>query len=170
MFALSLIKGNQRRFAEQSVAEQPEPTEMEIADAEAAVGKHRPSSDGFAFMRKPWFPAAMFGVALAIYVGLPAIIAALLFRGGLILLLSGVTFVRRDGARASRLRVFWRGLVAWSPMLVVPFVFGFLMRPAGGLAAGAVAAFLIGSLTLISLALPKRGLADRLAGTWPVPR
>jgi hypothetical protein len=170
VFALSLIKGDQRQFAEQSVAEQPEPTEQEIADAEATIGKYRPSTDGLAFMKKPWFPAAMFGATLAIYVGVPAIIAALLFRGGLILLVSGVTFVRRDGAQASRLRVFWRALVAWSPMLAAPFVFGFLMRPVGGLAAGAVAACLVVSLAIISVALPYRGLADRLAGTWPVPR
>jgi hypothetical protein len=38
--------------------------------------------------------------------------------------------------------------------------------------AGAAAFFLLitGSLTVISLALPERGLQDRLAGTWPVPR
>jgi hypothetical protein len=170
LFALSLIKGDQRRFAEQSVAEQPEPTEKEIADAEAAVGKHRPSADGLAFMKKPWFPLAMFGATLVIYVGIPAIIAALLFRGGLILLVSGVTFVRRDGAPTSRLRMFWRALVAWSPLLAAPFVFGFLMRPVGGLAVGTVAACLVVSLAMISVALPYRGLADRLAGTWPVPR
>jgi hypothetical protein len=26
------------------------------------------------------------------------------------------------------------------------------------------------ALAILSLALPKRGLQDRLAGTWPVPR
>ena len=170
LFALTLIKGDHRRFAEQSVAEHPAPTEKEIAEAEAAVGKHRPPTDGLAFLKQPWFPLAAFGATLAFYVGIPAVIAALLFRSGLILFVSGVTFVRRDGARASRLRVFWRGLVAWSPMLAAPFAVGFLMQPLGGFAAGAVAAFLVGSLTLLSLALPKRGLADRLAGTWPVPR
>ena len=34
---LSLIKGDDRRFAEQSVAEHPAPTEEEIADADAAL-------------------------------------------------------------------------------------------------------------------------------------
>jgi hypothetical protein len=28
----------------------------------------------------------------------------------------------------------------------------------------------IGALAAVSMALPERGLADRLAGTWPVPR
>ena len=35
---------------------------------------------------------------LGMYVCLPALIAALLFRGGLILRMAGMTFVRRDGA------------------------------------------------------------------------
>ena len=74
-----------------------------------------------AFMKQPWFAPTVFAATSGIYVGVPALIAALLFRGGLILLVSGVTFVRRDGARASRLRVFWRGLVAWSPFVAVPF-------------------------------------------------
>jgi hypothetical protein len=28
----------------------------------------------------------------------------------------------------------------------------------------------LGGLVAVSLTLPNRGLADRLAGTWPVPR
>ena len=56
---------------------------------------------------------------LAVYVCLPALIAALLFRGGLVLRMAGIAFVRRDGKRASRLRVFWRALVAWSPLWLV---------------------------------------------------
>ena len=64
-------------------------------------------------------------VMLAIYVCMPALIAALLFRGGLVLRMAGMTFVRRDGKRASRLRVFWRALVAWSPLWLA--LFGFIL-------------------------------------------
>jgi hypothetical protein len=28
----------------------------------------------------------------------------------------------------------------------------------------------IGALAILSIALPQRGLQDRIAGTWPVPR
>jgi len=122
------------------------------------------------FIKQPWFAPMVFAVTLGLYVGVPALVAALLFRGGLVLLASGVTFVRRDGAPASRLRVFWRGLVAWSPLLAAPFVFGFLKLAAGGVVAGTIAAVLVCALTVISLSLPTRGLPDRLAGTWPVPR
>ena len=100
---------------------------------------------------------------------LPALIAALLFRGGVVLLIAGVTYVRRDGLPASRLRLFWRSLVAWG--LAVPVVGLSLAgmakhltwQPWLGLA-------LLGVLALVSVGLRERGLQDRLAGTWPVPR
>ena len=169
VYVMAMIQGKNRQFAEQSLAEPPA-TEKEIAEAEAALGKHRPTVNGLGFVKQPWFVPAMFAMMLVIYVGVPALLAALLFRGGLVLLVSGVTFVRRDGARASRLRVFWRGLVAWSPFLIAPFLFGFMKLAVSGLVAGVAGALFVCLLAIISLTLPARGLPDRLAGTWPVPR
>lgn len=168
--ALALIKGEARRFAEQSVAENPAPAENEIADAAAALKDRLPPADGMKFMKLPWFPLVMVTVTLAVYVAAPALIAALAFRGGLVLLITGVTFVRRDGGWASRLRVFWRAMVAWSPLLLGLVLVILLRKPAGDLNAALLASLPICGLALISLLLPKRGLADRLAGTWPVPR
>jgi hypothetical protein len=170
MLALSVITGDRRRFAERSVAEHPSPTSEEVAAADAAIKPLPLKSSGFGVMNKPWFPLMAGGATLAIYVAIPALIAALLFRGGLILLATGVTFVRRDGARASRLRVFGRSLIAWSPLLVALFVFGLLAVPLSKLAAAVLAALFICIPAVISIVLPNRGLADRLAGTWPVPR
>jgi len=152
------------------VAENPTPTEKEIAEADAALKWHRPSIKGANFMKQPWFPLMVAAASLVIYVGIPALIAALLFRGGLVLLVTGVTFVRRDGLRASRLRVFWRALVAWSPV-VLGAVLAVTLKPVFGIFGGALAAMMLtGGLAILSIALPKRGLADLLAGTWPVPR
>ncbi len=170
LFALSIINGEHRRFAEQSVKEFPSPTEQEVAEAEAAITKFCPKTDAIAQMKQPWMAPMVFGSTLAMYVGLPALLAALLFRGGLILLASGVTFVRRDGVQASRLRSFWRGLVAWSPLAAAPVIFGLLKVALDGLAAGTIAGLIVCVLATVSLALPDRGLPDRLAGTWPVPR
>jgi hypothetical protein len=152
---MSSIKGASRKFAEQSVAEHPAPTEAEIKEAEAAVGKH--------------VPVVVMAVTLLVYVGLPAVVAALLFRSGLVLLIAGVTYVRKDGLRASRLRLLWRAMVTWSPV-----------APVFGVATAALqthwvwapwlALALLGLLAAVSLALPTRGLQDRLAGTWPIPR
>lgn len=170
LLAMSLIKGAHRKFAEQSVAELATATDKEIADAEAAVSRCCPVTDPMSFMRKPWMPPLVFGTTLAIYVGLPAVVAALLFRGGLILLAAGVTFVRRDGVPASRLRIFWRALVAWSPLIAAPVVGGLLKLGLSSLTSALLALLIMAVPAIISLALPHRGLPDRLAGTWPVPR
>ncbi len=168
-FSLSLIKGESRRFAEESVAQFAEPTDTEIADADAAIKKIAGPGLGFATLKGSTFIMMMAGGAFIIYVCLPAIIAALAFRGGLILLAGGVTYVRRDGRLASRLRLFWRSLVVWSPLVPLLFFLGFCNAfkwPAG--AVGALV--LYAGLAVFSALLPQRGLQDRLAGTWPVPR
>ena len=92
--------------------------------------------------------------ALLVYVCLPALVAALLFRGGLVLLIAGVTYVRKDGQRASRLRLLWRAMVAWSPLVPV-FALSILAiakhltwQPWLGLA-------LLGLLAAVSVALPR---------------
>lgn len=168
-FVLSMIKGDARKFAEQSVAEHPASTEEEIKEADAAVGKFVPKSQPFAGKLPPWLPAMVLVGALACYVCIPALIAALLFRGGVVLLVAGVTFVRKDGQRASRLRLFWRAIVAWSPVLLA-FVLSILAISKQLNWGPWLALALPILLAVLSIALPKRGLQDRLAGTWPVPR
>ncbi len=166
---VSMIKGEGRKFAEQSVTDHPAPTEAEIKEADAVVGKHVPKQPFFGEKPPPALPVMVLAVALLVYVGLPALVAALLFRGGVVLLIAGVTYVRKDGARASRLRLFWRALVAWSP--VVPLFAVAVLAIARHLTwQPYVALALLGLLAAASVALPKRGLQDRLAGTWPVPR
>ena len=166
---LALVKGEGRKFAEQSVAEHSAPTEAEIADAEATVGKHVPKREFFAEKLPPSMPVMVLAASLLFYVGLPALIAALLFRSGVVLLIAGVTYVRKDGMRASRLRLFWRSLVTWSP--VVPmFMVSIVAMAKHWTWQPWLALALLGLLAAVSLALPVRGLQDRLAGTWPVPR
>jgi hypothetical protein len=169
IFALSLVKGEDRLFAEQSLAQYPAPTDSEIAEAGAALKKFLPGPALFAMFRQPSFVLMTLMVSLAIYVCLPALIAALAFRGGLVLLVTGLTFVRPDGAPASRGRLLWRALIAWSPLLPALVLSALsLGLKSPGCAALALAG--ISGLTLLSVALPERGLQDRLAGTWPVPR
>jgi eukaryotic-like serine/threonine-protein kinase len=167
--ALSFVRGDHRRFAEQSIAEHPAPTKKETAEADAAL---RPQLDKMGDST-PHLVLTILGL-LAIYVCIPAWIAALAFRDGLVLRMAGMTFVRWDGRRASRLRVLWRGLVAWCPLWLALLAMTWLMgmhRPAelSLLAAALVCGVVIGP-AIISVALPERGLPDRLAGTWPVPR
>jgi hypothetical protein len=119
-------------------------------------------------------PLFLATVMLVIYVCLPAWIAALLFRGGLVLRTAGIVFVRRDGKQASRLRMFWRALVAWSPLWLV--LTGVIITLHKGGSAGlndwglVLYCGLYCGLVVLSVVLPERGLPDRLAGTWPVLR
>jgi eukaryotic-like serine/threonine-protein kinase len=138
-------------------------------EADAAVGKYVPKYHPFAGKPPSWLPAMLLLGTLAIYVSIPALIAALLFRGGLVLLIAGVTYVRKDGRRASRLRLLWRAIVVWSPVCVA-FVLS-VVAIIGKLNWGPwLALALPGLMAVLSVALPTRGLQDRLAGTWPVPR
>jgi hypothetical protein len=166
---VSMIKGDARKFAEQSVAEHPAPTQEEIKEADAAVEKFIPKQQPFAEKPPSWMPAFVMVLCLFLYVCIPALIVALLFRGGLVLLIAGVTFVQKDGQRASRLRLLWRAILAWSPLFPAFFLFGLAMGKhlnwSPWLALG-----LFGVLAVLSVALPRRGLQDRFAGTWPVPR
>jgi len=169
-FTMTLIKGDRRRFAEQSLADYPAPTTDEIQDADAALKERLDSAHMFDFAKQPMFPILMAASTLVIYVCIPALIAALIFRGGLVLLITRVAFVRYDGGRASRLRVFWRALVAWSPLLPAIFLGSALKMSIGTPAAALCSCLFLGGLAVISVALPERGLQDRIAGTWPVPR
>jgi uncharacterized RDD family membrane protein YckC len=168
-YSLTMVKGDARKFAEQSVAEHPAPTEAEIKEADATVDKHVPKQPIFTGKPTPGLMALTLASSLLIYVGLPALIAALLFRGGVVLLIAGVTYVRKDGARASRLRLLWRAILVWGP--VVPALFlSFLVMSKHLVWMPWLALGIVGLLAVLSVALPGRGLQDRLAGTWPVPR
>jgi eukaryotic-like serine/threonine-protein kinase len=168
-FVLAMIKGESRKFAEKSVADFPAPTSAEIAEADKALEKRLPKQDLFTRKPSPAIPVLVLATMLGFYVACPAVVAALLFRGGLVLLVAGVTYVRRDGLQASRLRLFWRSLVTWAPAAVL-----FVVAVAG-MAKNLtwqpwLAMALIALVAAVSVALPVRGLQDRLAGTWPVPR
>jgi uncharacterized RDD family membrane protein YckC len=169
-FVKSMIGKKGCAFAEQSLAQYPNPSPQEREDAERAVRPYAAAAQSIDLQKQPWFPVFFMLGTLGVYVGIPALLAALLFRGGLILLAAGVAYVRGDGERASRLRVFWRAVVAWS---VIPVAgAAYLLAGFGG---GQLWAVLVGSVVLfglvvVSLWLPDRGLPERLSGTWPVPK
>jgi len=104
------------------------------------------------------------------FVILPCLIGSLLFRGGALVKLLGIVFVTRTGGLASRWRVTARNLLAWLPFLVLPLGVKLLMPMVGISVALLLLPALVAGLAVISVLLPRRGLADRLAGTWLVPR
>jgi len=107
---------------------------------------------------------------------IPCLLAALLFRGGALLQGLGIIIVTTKGKPASRLRVFWRNLVAWLPFVCLGGLASMLGIISGESAQKVllrtivVLLGLLSALTLVSLSRPKRGLQDRLSGTFLVPR
>ncbi len=167
--ARALIPRDAREFAEQSLDRNASCAPDELAEAGKQLG---PVANQFG---EPSMPTPRFigpfllWFGLLAYAAIPAFIAALLFRGGLVLRIAGVTFVRRDGRRAGRMRLLWRGVVAWCP------VAGALALGLEAMESKSVMTSLLTGLLLVVLAtwslwLPNRGLQDKLAGTWPVPR
>ncbi len=166
--ATSLFSGEKRALAEESLHKHPSPTTEQIDKANEAIGGF--TKQATETQMAPSF-ALMAGVAsLLLYVGAPAIIASVFFRGGLLMLASGVVVAKTDGSRASRGRCFWRSLVTWSPWLIaialilvplIPVKFDTIVE-------GTI--WITAALGIVSLCLPGRSLQDRIAGTCLVPR
>jgi hypothetical protein len=173
-----------RAKARQIVAKYPNPSEKEFAEAKAVVEPRLGGPDvanNFLGTSPVSMAAPQAGI-MTLLLAVGSLVCALAFRSGLAMLIFGVVAVKRDGSRAGRLRVFWRALVTWSPLgfglvgwvALGGWVFGHptafeditvVLGIASGLALGLFAA-----LAVVSTLLPKRGLQDRLAGTWLVPR
>jgi eukaryotic-like serine/threonine-protein kinase len=112
---------------------------------------------------------AVYGAAV-VFVIIPCLIGSLVFRGGALMKLLGIVLVTGRGPIASRGRVALRNMLAWLPFLTLPFTVS-LLAPAIGLTASMLLlGSICGILAIASALLPGRGVADRLTGTWLVPR
>ena len=113
-------------------------------------------------------------VLLVIACGL---ISALMVPGGLVTRGLRHAVVRRDGREISRVRSAVRLLIAWSPAIAwIAYVgipmFGDVreMSPAATYTASGLALMLMAAGALWTIAVPRRGPHDRVAGAWVVPR
>ena len=232
-----LISGEGREEAEASLREYPHPAAEQVEQAtremKPFLDRVRETEAMETFQRQYWF--VLVGGASWLYiVGVWAVLAAVLFRGGLVMLVGNVAVVRKDGLRASRVRILWRSLVAWSPLFLAPILLAMILplyakvihaggpakvqsaaapasampqRNTNAAASGKVSAAtgsgeatesaatsapyddevakvllfamlpwallamsLVLAVTVWSLALPERGMQDRIAGTRLVPR
>jgi uncharacterized RDD family membrane protein YckC len=108
-------------------------------------------------------------------IGVLSLALAFIARGGLIARLFGTAVVTDDGREVTRLRALGRAGIGWSPIIALqllpqPASMAFEAHAAFNwlLAAAACSAMVMG--TCWSVIEPGRGLHDRLAGTWLVPR
>jgi uncharacterized RDD family membrane protein YckC len=157
-----------RALAERLIAAHPNPTEEEIRESAAVLEP---------FLRNiqigPQSQSFKVGVIMsALLPGLVlGLLSALLFRGGLVLRLLGIAVVTSSGSEVSRLRALWRSVIAWSPCTASVVITPFFLA-SSSLLLPAIGMFLAVSLIGIVAAAvtPARGLQDRLAGTYLVPR
>jgi len=164
----------QRSLAERAMATQAALTPDSFRQASLSVEPSLPPQEGlvdaFPFLRQPFLLCAGMLGGLLIYVGLPAILAGLLFRGGLLMRLLGLAMVGEQGEDASRMRILFRYLLAWSPVLSSAVVMALLLPLAGMNVTGSVVGAWVVGWTAWSNLRRDRSLQDRLAGTWLVRR
>ena len=176
-YAKTLFSENQRKIAERAVATHRDPAANEVTEATARLQPFLDEMpDGLPGFSGGTNQMLVFVVGTAagnllVLGAVPSGISALLFRGGLLMYIFGIAVVTKDGSRASRLRTFWRSLVAWSPCVLLPLLMVLLIM--SGLAitwSVCLALALVTALVAWSASMPERGILDRLAGTYPVPR
>jgi hypothetical protein len=165
-----------RSNAEAILARTPPPTPGQFEEATAEVTaffKKSPDEAARGSMEQIPLPVAAMLVGYGngvIFVVVPCLVASLLFRGGALVRLLGIAYVNRRGELASRGRVAARAVVAWLPFLLLPFAVRGLTPLLDSTGALILVLGTAAGLALSSVLLPIRGLADRLAGTWLVPR
>jgi hypothetical protein len=107
--------------------------------------------------------------------GAAFIVMAFVLRGGLLLTLLRLVVVDAAGTRVTRLRASLRALVAWAPAFALMAVRYPMIRAAaagdvdGWLVAGILLAIVTVITIVLAIAVPARGLPERLTGTWIVP-
>ena len=128
-------------------------------------------------MRRSGAPSPMYAVLLIydglVKVALLALASAILARSALLRLL-GFEIVTATGT-ASRLRVALRTAIAWAAVLAPAAAFAaapgdWFVTVATNIGVVYVALLILTAGAVLAIVRPARGLQDRLAGTWIVPR
>lgn len=170
------ISPQDRAYAERAVERHPNPTAQQVASATAIVEpelvpfleSQRHLNDSMQRSRLIEISLIQFTWLWAICVSIPALVTAICVRRGLIARAFGVEYVARRGHVASRYRLLWRAMLTQSPMFVLAASATFL--PAFGIAVMWPVIVILGLLALLFvLPFRSRSVADRLAGTYPVP-
>jgi hypothetical protein len=161
------ILADARKLAEAASPEERSRAEQDAAGIIAEVTERMSN-------RLPFWLAQVAGRLVAtcwllVLIGLISIVVTGVLRAPPALRVLGYEVVSANG-RASRPRAVWRGLVAWSPVLIGASALS--MVPTDSIASiviavPAVTAMLAGAL--LTLWRPHRAVHERLSGTWVVP-
>ncbi|MHB8861246.1 MAG: protein kinase domain-containing protein [Pirellulaceae bacterium] len=167
-----LTNVDDRQRVESFLQAHPKPTAEQIADAERQLAHFRAEIAIWTTANQEFYslsPGVFFlGICTALLVLLviiPGLVSLLLTGNSLLLRSLDVAIVTKDGATASRLRVLWRQSVLWFLVLLALAALIAAAAFGRGLVAAALLTCAVGE-TLIA----DRGIHERLAGTWLVPR
>jgi eukaryotic-like serine/threonine-protein kinase len=175
---VALFDASLRRKAMRAIEKYPNPTAEELAAADKFV---RPALDVMKNFEKPqllWLTIGMSWFFMLVVAAVDLVIAAA-FRQTTLLRPFGLTVVTTRGESASRLRLLWRAIIAWLPLLAgTPFVIALIFAGADELQQyGPILAGLLTFIVVIWLAAviwtvlrPSRAAQDWLSGTIVVPR
>ncbi len=166
-----------RRLASEIATRYPTVTSEELARSRETI---RPILDrvrppqGSGFARSPRATVLTLMMAIGSLLGVfSSIVSSIAVPGGVATRLIGLAVVTRDGAEIGRMRSLARTLIACAPILVwlvsVPTQMDMGPGPGSVLAIGLVFSAMIAGVVW-TIAAVNRGLHDRIAGTWVVPR
>ena len=166
----TVLTPDEQRLAEESLGKHPHVSSEEMNRAMAQI---KPLIDELNRWHAPsptlmLEAAAVLGGTAIVFIMLPAMAAAMLFRGGMLLHSMDLAIVDRKGSRASRLRIFARSFVTWSPLLLLELLL--VERSALTFWVGLPLAALLVAGVIVPLFTPSRGLQERLTGTYLVPQ
>jgi hypothetical protein len=172
------LTAEHRRVAAEALADYPTVNARRLEEAEATLRLLRPAIRAADTQVPEWAALGAFWGSL-LFAAFLDLGCVLLLGDGLILRLLSLAAVRRDGSKASRLRLLGRTLLAWSLCFVGgPVCMALWLTWLPGLEGHATPlAYALGLLLLLMLGSiawaiwkPARSLPDFIARTWLVPR
>jgi eukaryotic-like serine/threonine-protein kinase len=174
----SLFDRDLRDRARKAARVLPEVSAGDLAKADGQVAQALKTQKTFEAGQVIWLGLG-FSWLFLFLVAVVDLAVVLIFRQAMILRPFGMAVVTRRGSEASRLRLFWRAIVAWLPLFVgLPFIGALAFSSSadygdyGYIFLGILLVIVLAWLGAAILALiwPNRGVADRLSGTTLVPR
>ncbi|HUF63842.1 MAG TPA: protein kinase [Verrucomicrobiales bacterium] len=178
-----------RFLLKQAVIGYPPPKSADLAEAARVLPERIERQERLTRLVPIWILLGS-GIVLGLIFAFVELIGVFVFRQSPLLRLFGLALMDRSGQPATRLRLLWRWLLTWGVLGAAGFfaaggvalamaVGVFPVEGMGDVAARASSLAWILGLAVAGLALaaaistlmhPSRGLQDRLAGTWVVPR
>lgn len=169
----SILSSREWKRADSLVAANPTVSAEQLRVADRLVDSTWNGIPPGAFARSRDMPLIA-AVVLVVFALMCSLGAAAFARRGLIMRSMGLELVNGKGERAGRLRLVWRQLLIWAPLVALSLVPILWMVTRTGPPLKAIA-FCVVSVSLVAASLvtawrsPARGLTERLSGTTMVP-